>query len=90
MKSVGPLCSGVRRVHDARICRGDQGIGGKAGEGGETGVDLHTRHEPLQQRDGTDWKPFIHSLALSFSPVFDRESIDHSRLTPPSFSNRGV
>ena len=32
----------------------------------ERRVDLHTRHEPLQQRDGTDWKPFIHSVALYF------------------------
>lgn len=55
---------------------------GESGRRGEAGVDLHTRHEPLQQRDGTDWKPFIHSLALSFSPVFDRQSIDH----PPSHS----
>lgn len=34
----------------------------------ERRVDLHTRHEPLQQRDGTDWKPFIHSVALYFFP----------------------
>lgn len=25
-------------------------------------VDLHTRHESSRQRDGTDWKPFIHSF----------------------------
>ncbi|KAL0128337.1 hypothetical protein PUN28_003548 [Cardiocondyla obscurior] len=59
-------------------------VGSRENEIGDplcSGVDLHTRHEPLQQRDGTDWKPFIHSVALSFSPVFDRESIDHPRLT---------
>lgn len=56
-------------------------VGGAGREGGREGggrVDLHTRHEPLSQRDGTDWKPFIHSVALYFFPVFDWESIvDH-------------
>lgn len=53
----------------------------------ERRVDLHTRHEPLQQRDGTDWKPFIHSVALYFFPVFDWESIvDHPpAILPLSF-----
>lgn len=52
-------------------------VGGAGREGGRR-VDLHTRHEPLSQRDGTDWKPFIHSVALYFFPVFDWESIvDH-------------
>ncbi|KYM93313.1 hypothetical protein ALC53_00250, partial [Atta colombica] len=29
----GPLCSGVRRVHDSRICRGNQELRGKWTEG---------------------------------------------------------
>lgn len=71
-----PLCSGVRRVR----ARGWTGrlLGERGGREGGRRVDLHTRHEPLSQRDGTDWKPFIHSVALYFFPVFDWESIvDH-------------
>lgn len=72
-----PLCSGVRRVR----ARGwTERLLGRGGER-RGRVDLHTRHEPLSQRDGTDWKPFIHSVALYFFPVFDWESIvDHPPL----------